>query len=101
MIISDDMQMGAINNEYGLREAIRMSIDAGVDMLMFANNVQDYNRITASAVHGIIKDLLFEGIVTRERIYQSYNRIMKLKAETGLCDENYFRSLKNKLRAYN
>ncbi|MEQ9466921.1 MAG: glycoside hydrolase family 3 N-terminal domain-containing protein [Ekhidna sp.] len=101
VIISDDMQMGAINNEYGLREAIRMSIDAGVDMLMFANNVQDYNRITASAVHGIIKDLLFEGIVTRERIYQSYNRIMKLKAETGLCDENYFRSLKNKLRAYN
>ena len=101
VIISDDMQMGAINNEYGLREAIRLSIDAGVDMLMFANNVQDYNRISASTVHGIIKDLLFEGIITRERVYQSYKRIMKLKAETGLCDENYFRSLKNKLRAYN
>lgn len=101
VIISDDMQMGAINNEYGLREAIRLSIDAGVDMLMFANNVNDYNMVTASTVHAIIKDLFFEGIVTRERIYQSYKRIMKLKVETGLCDENYYRSLKNKLRAYN
>ena len=101
VIISDDMQMGAINNEYGLREAIRLSIDAGVDMLMFANNVHDYDLVSASTVHSIIKDLLFEGIITRERIYASYKRIMKLKAETGLCDEDYYRSLKNKLRAYN
>lgn len=101
VIISDDMQMGAINNEYGLREAIRLSIEAGVDMLMFANNVKDYNMVSASTVHAIIKDLLFEGIITRDRIYQSFKRIMKLKAETGLCDSDYYRSLKNKLRAYN
>ncbi len=101
VIISDDMQMGAINNEYGLREAIKLSIEAGVDMLMFANNVHDYEMVSASTVHAIIKDLLFEGIVSRERIYASYKRIMKLKAESGLCDEDYYRSLKNKLRAYN
>lgn len=101
VIISDDMQMGAINNEYGLREAIRLSIDAGVDILMFANNVHDYERVSATTVHAIIKDLLFEGVITRERIQASYKRIMKLKAETGLCDDDYYRSLKNKLRAYN
>ena len=84
-----------------MREAIRLSIEAGVDMLMFANNVKDYNMVTANTVHAIIKDLLFEGIVTRERIYESYKRVMKLKVEAGLCDENYYRSLKNKLRAYN
>lgn len=101
VIISDDMQMGAINNEYGIREAIKLSIDAGVDVLMFANNVLDNERVSATTVHAIIKDLVFEGIVTRERIYESYQRIMKLKAEVGLCDEGYYRSLKNKLRAYN
>ncbi|MEO9868942.1 glycoside hydrolase family 3 protein [Ekhidna sp.] len=101
VIISDDMQMGAINNEYGLREAIKMSIEAGVDMLMFANNVKDYNMVSASTVHAIIKDLLYEGIITRDRVYQSYTRIMKLKADIGLCDEDYYRSLKNKLREYN
>lgn len=101
VIISDDMQMGAINNEYGLREAIRLSLLAGVDILMFANNVSDENRISASTVHAIIRDLVFEGIISKDRIKSSYERIMKLKSEIGLCDENYYRSLKNKLRAYN
>ncbi len=101
VIISDDMQMGAIDNEYGLREAIRLSLEAGVDMLMFANNVNDYEMVTASTVHAIIKDLLFEGIISRERIYESYSRIMKLKSEIGLCDEGYYRSLKTKLKDYN
>ncbi|MEQ9402254.1 MAG: glycoside hydrolase family 3 N-terminal domain-containing protein [Cyclobacteriaceae bacterium] len=100
VIISDDMQMGAIKNEYGTKEAIRMSIDAGVDILMFANNVKDFDMITASTVHGIIRDLLAEGVITRERIYASYNRIMKLKDEFGLTDAEYSKSLKNKLKAY-
>ncbi len=101
VIISDDMQMGAIKNEYGLREAIRMSIEAGVDLLMFANNVKDYDLVTASTVHGIIKDLLFEGIITRERIHESYRRVLKLKKEFGLCSDGYYRNLKTKLKAYN
>ncbi|MEM9896917.1 MAG: glycoside hydrolase family 3 N-terminal domain-containing protein, partial [Bacteroidota bacterium] len=101
VIISDDMQMGAIDHEYGLREAIRLSIEAGVDMLMFANNVFDYNMVTASTVHAIIKDLLFEEIISRDRIYESYKRIMKLKSEIGICDEGYYKSLKNKLKTFN
>ena len=101
VIISDDMQMGAIDNEYGLREAIRLSLEAGVDILMFANNVNESDRVSASTVHAIIKDLLFEGIVTRDRIFRSYNRIIKLKSETGLCDEGYYKALKNKLKDYN
>ena len=100
VIISDDMQMGAITNEYGLREAIKMSLLAGVDILMFANNVRDDDRITATTIHAIIKDLLFEEIITRDRIKQSYERIIKLKMEAGLCDPNYFKSLKNKLKVY-
>ena len=101
VIISDDMQMGAIDNEFGLREAIKLSLLAGVDILMFANNVSDENRVSASTIHSIIKDLLFEKIITREQIIASYNRIMALKKETGLCEENYFKSLKSKLKVYN
>lgn len=100
VIISDDMQMGAIRNEFGLREAIRLSIDAGVDVLMFANNVNDYELVSASTVHAIIKDLLFEGVVSRERIYQSYKRIMKLKGEFGLDKDDYYKSLRSRLKAY-
>jgi len=101
VIISDDMQMGAIDNEYGLREAIKMSLLAGVDILMFANNVSDENRVSASTIHAIIKDLLFEKIITKQRIKESYDRIMKLKKEAGLCDADYLRDLKSKLKNYN
>ncbi|MFK7951398.1 MAG: glycoside hydrolase family 3 protein [Ekhidna sp.] len=100
LIISDDMQMGAINNEYGLKESIRMSIDAGVDMLMFANNVKDYNMVTATQVHNIIKELIDEGAISTNQIAASYTRIMKLKEETGLLETDYFSTLKNKLDLY-
>lgn len=101
VIISDDMQMGAIDNEFGIREAIRLSLEAGVDMLMFANNVSDENRISASTIHAIIKDLLFEKVITRDRIYESYQRIMKLKSEIGLLEDDYHRNLRNSLKQYN
>ena len=101
VIISDDMQMGAIDNEYGLREAIKLSLLAGVDILMFANNVSDENRVSATTIHAIIKDLIFEKIIDTDRIRSSYNRIMKLKGEIGLQEEGYYRTLKTKLRNYN
>jgi beta-N-acetylhexosaminidase len=101
VIISDDMQMGAIRNEYGIRESIRLSIEAGVDLLMFANNVNGHEMVNATTIQGIIKDLVFEGIITRERIYESYTRIMKLKSEFGLLDDEYYRNIKSRLRTFN
>ncbi len=101
VIISDDMQMGAIDNEYGLREAIRLSILAGVDILMFANNVSDDNRVSATTIHAIIKDMVFEKIISPERIKSSYQRIMELKNSIGLSDNGYYKKLKTKLRNYN
>lgn len=100
VIISDDLQMGAIRNEFGLKDAIKMSIEAGIDILMFANNVKDYELVSASTVHAIIKNLLSEGIITRERIYESYQRIMKLKKEFHICGNKYYRSIKTKLEAH-
>ncbi|MDE0470524.1 MAG: glycoside hydrolase family 3 protein [Ekhidna sp.] len=100
VIISDDMQMGAISKAYGLRESIKMSLLAGVDILMFANNVRDDDRTAAATIHAIIKDLLFEGLISKERILQSYRRIIKLKKTAGLCDPDYFKTLKRKLKAH-
>lgn len=100
VIISDDMQMGAIANEYGLEEAIKMSLEAGVDLLMFANNVRDDDRVSASTIHAIIKELWTKGSLSMARIEASYKRIMKLKKQTGLCDPGYLKTLKMKQKAY-
>ncbi|MEP1096180.1 MAG: glycoside hydrolase family 3 N-terminal domain-containing protein [Cyclobacteriaceae bacterium] len=100
VVVSDDMQMGAIKNEYGIKEAVRMSIDAGVDILMFANNVKDYDMVTSSDVHSLIKEMVEEGVISRERVFESYSRIMNLKKEFRLLDEGYYKALKNKLKGH-
>jgi beta-N-acetylhexosaminidase len=42
VVISDDLQMGAIADYYGLESAIEKAIEAGVDILLIANNASHY-----------------------------------------------------------
>lgn len=83
VVVSDDMQMGAIREEYGLETAIRRSLEAGVDLLVFANN-SVYQPGIARRAHRIIRGLVEEGTVSRERIDRSWERIMDLKRAYGL-----------------
>lgn len=78
VVISDDLQMRAIRDHYGLDEAVEKAIGAGVDILLFGNN-SVYEDYIASRVHEIMKKLVGEGKITRQRITESYRRIMKLK----------------------
>jgi len=78
VIISDDMNMKSISDFYGLENAIELAINAGVDILMFANNISYDENIAAKAI-SIIKQLINDGKISKERIDESYNRIMKLK----------------------
>ena len=38
VVFSDDMQMGAITKNFGLKESVVYAINAGVDVLIFSNN---------------------------------------------------------------
>ncbi|NTW55277.1 MAG: glycoside hydrolase family 3 [Chlorobaculum sp.] len=81
VVISDDMQMKAIADRYGLEEAIRLAIDAGVDILLFGNNVS-YDAQIAENATGIIRRLVETGAIPAERIDASFRRIMALKTRT-------------------
>jgi len=78
VIVSDDMQMKAIADRYGLEAAIQLAIEAGVDILIFGNNTA-YDPEIASKATAIIRSLLQKKIITEERIDCSYRRIMELK----------------------
>ena len=78
VIVSDDMQMKAIADHYGLETAIRLAIEAGVDILLFGNNTS-YDAEIASKATTIIRSLLQKKIITEARIDRSYRRIMELK----------------------
>jgi beta-N-acetylhexosaminidase len=79
ILFSDDMQMEAIRSFYGLEFAIEKAILAGVDVLVFANNSVYWPEIVPQAV-SIIKDLIEEGVISEERIDESYRRIMAVKS---------------------
>ena len=78
VVIADDMQMGAIAKEYGLETAIFRAIDAGIDILPFANNSTFDAGIALKAVE-ILKKLIKTKKISSERIDESFNRIMNLK----------------------
>ncbi len=83
VIISDDMQMRAIADHYGLETAIQLAIDAGVDLLIFGNNTA-YDPAIASKATNIIHSLVARKIITPERIDLSWRRIMELKQQYQL-----------------
>ena len=78
VVISDDLMMSAIRKEYGLKTTIKQAIQAGVDILVFANN-SIYDPEIVPKAHKIINELIEEGAFSTKRIDKSYQRIMELK----------------------
>jgi beta-N-acetylhexosaminidase len=79
MIISDDMNMGAIRDQFGLEESILLAIGAGVDLLVFSNNGISYDPDLLPKVFSTIKQAVQSGSISEERIKESYNRIIRVK----------------------
>jgi beta-N-acetylhexosaminidase len=79
VVVSDDMQMHAISSYYGFEESIKKSINAGVDILMFSNNIKGADNYAPSNVHAVIKKLVLNGEIPMSRIEESFHRIMLMK----------------------
>ncbi|MDI6727017.1 MAG: glycoside hydrolase family 3 N-terminal domain-containing protein, partial [Smithellaceae bacterium] len=79
MVISDDLQMGAIIHHYGFETAIGKAVEAGVDILIFANNSL-YEEDIASRAIAVIKGLVQSGAISERQIDESYRRITRLKS---------------------
>jgi beta-N-acetylhexosaminidase len=78
VVITDDMNMGAIADEYGPREAVRLAIEAGADILLYGNNLA-YDPDVVAKTHALIRSLVDDGTIPEARIRKSYDRIMRLK----------------------
>lgn len=79
VVCSDDMQMKAIAAHFGLEQALKLALNAGVDMFIFGNNL-DYDETIAEKAIAVVKRLIERGEVKRERIEEAYRRVEKLKA---------------------
>ena len=81
VVITDDLQMGAIENTYSMKEAIRLAVLAGSDILLFGNNMR-HDPQEGGKAHAALVELVREGAISEARIRKSYDRIMRLKATT-------------------
>ncbi len=80
VVVSDDLQMGAIVDHYGLETAVRQALSAGVDILLFANNnPRAYEPDIAPRVVALVESLVREGALSEERIDESVERVRALK----------------------
>ncbi|MEZ5828501.1 MAG: glycoside hydrolase family 3 N-terminal domain-containing protein [Hyphomicrobiales bacterium] len=78
VVMSDDMEMGAVRNDFTLDERVVKAINAGTDLLVFSN-VQSGDPDLGVRVHAAIVQAICEGRIARARIEQAYGKIMLLK----------------------
>jgi beta-N-acetylhexosaminidase len=79
VIFSDDMMMQAISAQYSIEDALFKALDAGVDVLMFSNNIKGVKDYSPNSIHATIKKLVSTGKISAEQIDASYKRVMALK----------------------
>ncbi len=76
VLISDDMEMGAIRKYYSLDKALPLAINSGVDMLLFANRQEKGTDI--EKIIKIIYDKVKNKEISLKRIKESKQRIKKI-----------------------
>ncbi len=79
VVITDDLQMGAITQKYSLKKTLELAINAGDDMLLFGNQLDPRKVVSTKKLVETIERLIREGKVSKARIEASYARIQKLK----------------------
>lgn len=78
VVITDDLYMGAVSNNYSLNDIVIKGINAGNDILLFSNYDSSDMKLP-DKINKIVKKAIKEGKIKEERIYESYNRIADLK----------------------
>lgn len=81
LIFSDDMQMRAISDHYGLEHAIELAVNAGVDVLMFSGNIPGTKTPTIDRVFAAFEKLVAEGKINKDQLLTSYHRIQATKKQ--------------------
>lgn len=79
LIITDDLEMGAIVDDHGTAEAAKIALNAGADLLLFRRNLAEQQR-----AHALLLAAAHSGEIPAQRLDDSVRRILTAKARRGL-----------------
>ncbi|MGI6707279.1 MAG: beta-N-acetylhexosaminidase [Clostridia bacterium] len=82
VVLTDDMTMGAISENYETGEAAVRSINAGADIVLVCHGYSKEKAVLQAIVKAVADGTLSEG-----RINESVYRILSLKKKYGLSDK--------------
>lgn len=79
LVISDDMQMKAITDKYGLPDACIMALKAGIDMLIIGNNLS-YDPNIFTSIHTAVLQAVDKETLNEDIIQSAWRRVQNYKS---------------------
>lgn len=79
VIATDDLNMGAISNQFPYHNALKLAINAGVDMIIIGNNGKEYVPSLIETTIAHVYEMVQNGQIKKQRIDEAYNKIKSLK----------------------
>ena len=82
IIVTDDLYMQAIRNNYSIPTALELAINAGADLICVGNNISTgFEADRPFLLVDMIVNSVKEGRISWERMQQSHDRLMKLRSK--------------------
>ncbi len=89
VVLTDDLQMKAITDRYGLEDAVCMAFAAGVDMVVIGNNLDYDPQVLQKAIRAVIRNVA-SGVLKEEILTAAYERVQRLKKKRSYSDLQSF-----------
>jgi beta-N-acetylhexosaminidase len=83
-VVSDDLRMGAIDKHWGLGEAAVLALEAGVDVLLIAEDRLADGRSAAVVARSAVRAALAEGRLSPARVADAIDHVAALKRRAAV-----------------
>ena len=81
-VMTDDLDMGAIRNNFSMRDAVVRSVVAGNDIVLMSNSAKPDPDFAATALAWLSRAVR-DGELSRARVDDAYARVMRIKGRLG------------------
>jgi beta-N-acetylhexosaminidase len=84
VVITDDLQMGAIRKYYSTAHTLQRAINAGDDILLLGNQLTSKHKVSTKQLIKIVRSLLTSGKISALSIKNANRRINRMRGKIGL-----------------